>query len=450
MKTWLLAAIGLASVAAAAGIYVQMREGPPVEAALARYGEIRQFVDEQGQTRLPKTHLITMPYNGRIESIDLVEGTGVEAGQMVARVVPLDLELEVAEAKSAVDRLEASIRENDDTTVELTGLRQALNFVESMDRTVEAAQERVKAGQARLDFANKDLKRVRTLAETRARVEEDLNRAELAQVEAQVNYQQDLLVLSALKSMHAATGLMPTVVQQYIDRKQLARAVLEKEKAQAEARLRQAESNRERGVMTSPVDGVVLNRLESNERQVAGGTVLLEIGSLDDLEVEVDVLSQDVVSVKPGQPVDIYGPAVGPREAAGKVSRVYPAGFTKVSSLGVEQQRVKVLIDFEPNELARLRNQRGLGVGYRVRARIYTDQKSRALVIPRSALFRGPAGDWQVFAVEKGVARLRWLTIGLMNDELVEVIKGLDDNDVVILAPETNLTDGTRVSPVLP
>jgi HlyD family secretion protein len=136
--------------------------------------------------------------------------------------------------------------------------------------------------------------------------------------------------------------------------------------------------------------------------------------------------------------------------ARGTVSRIYPAGFTKVSSLGVEQQRVKVIVPFAADELARLRSEQDLGVGFRVRVRIYTAEKSEALVIPRSALFRGPAGDWQVFVVRDGRARLQTVPVGLLNDRLAEVTAELTSEDIVILAPETSLTDGTPVRAVLP
>ena len=130
--------------------------------------------------------------------------------------------------------------------------------------------------------------------------------------------------------------------------------------------------NEQRGEIKSPVDGVVLERLVSDERQVAPGTVLLRIGRLEELQVEADVLSQDVVDVKAGNEVEISGPAIGAIPAHGTVERVYPAGFTKVSSLGVEQQRVKVIISFNASDLERLRHDRGLGTDYRVSVRIIT------------------------------------------------------------------------------
>jgi HlyD family secretion protein len=439
--------IAVLVVAAAIGgfAYAAMNGGELVDSAHVRRGLIREYIDEEGKTRLAESFRITMPFNARIEAIPLVEGTAVEKGQIVAQVVPKDLALQVQVATAAVERLKASIKENDDVTVESTSLQQALNFVISMNRTVDAATERVKSGLARLGYAEKNLTRIRRLAETNAASQDDLDRANVQQVEATVDYRQDVLVQRAMEAAQAATTLMPTAIRQYIARKALSRDVLEKQLAEANIRLEEAERDRDRGAMRSPIDGVVLERAVSNEGQQPAGTLLLRIGRWEDLEIEADVLTQEVVRAKPGSIVQVTGPAIGPDAAEARVTRIYPAGFTKISSLGVEQQRVKVVMKLADKDLARLRKMRDLGVDYRVRVRIITDEKSDALTVPRSALFRGAKGEWKVFAVRDGAAKETVVQIGLANDEHIEVTQGLAANDVVVVAPESNLRDGTRV-----
>ena len=454
MKTILMVA---ALVVVAVGVWLAvafMDGGVPVEVAAVAEGPISEFVDERGKTRLPRTYLVTMPYNGRIEAIETEVGAVVSRGQPLARVVPRDLQLEVAAAGAAVKRLDASIAENEDTSIENTALEQALSYVQSMDLTVAAAGKRVESGSARFNFAKSMYDRKKKLYDNTQNREqplitrEELESAEVRLVESDVDYQQDKLVHSALEAMQAATALVPTLVRQYISRKTLQRAVLTEERAEAQAALQQVQQKQERGVMASPVDGVVLDRAVVNERFLSAGTTLLEVGRLEDLQVETDVLSQDVVRVEVGDRAEVYGPAVGAQPARGVVRQVYPAGFTKVSSLGVEQQRVIVVVELEPQELARLRSERKIGVGYRVRVKIFTDEESSAAQIPRSALFRSAAGGWQVFAVRDGRARLQDVEVGLMNDETVEVASGLRVGEQVILAPETTLTDGDRVSPI--
>lgn len=425
--------------------YSSLTSGVLVEAARVTRGPIREYIDEEAKTRLARTYLVTMPFAGRIEAIDLAEGAAVHKGQVVARIVPLDTELTVEAAKAAVDRLQASIKENDDVTVETTTLEQALNFVDSMNRTVEAAAARVKSGEAKAEYAEKFLARTQRLLTNKSMSENEVDQAKVNQVESQVQHEQDVLVLRAVESLRAATALMPTAVRQYIQRKALSRDVLEKQLAEARINLQQAERDQERGNMASPVEGIVLERVDSNERQFAAGAVLLRIGRWEDLEVEADVLSQEVVRVKPGTPVEISGLAVGPQAAAAAVTLVYPAGFTKVSSLGVEQQRVKVIMRFVAADLQRLRSERELGVDYRVRVRFFTDEHSGTLTIPRSAIFRGADGAWRVFAVRGGRAELQKVQVGLSNDERVEISDGLAENDAVVLAPETNLADGQAI-----
>jgi HlyD family secretion protein len=425
-----------------------MNGGLPVEVAVAERGPIREFVDERGKTRLPQAYNLTMPFDGRISPIEFMEGAPVYKGQVVAQIVPSDLDLSVEAASASVDRLKASIKENDDVSVETTELHQSRSFAESMDRTVEAAKAQVESGKAKLDYSNSNLERIRKMFQTKTATQDEMERAQLNQVQANVEYQQSVLIERATEAIQAATALLPTAVQQYMDRKGLTHDVLKMQLAEAEVRLKQAERDRLRGEIRSPIEGVVLERAISDERQLTSGTPLLKIGRLEDLEVEADILSQDVVNVKEQDPVEISGPAIGHKPAHGIVKRIYPAGFTKISSLGVEQQRVRVVISINKEDLDRLRKNRDLGVDYRVRVRVITADKNDALIVPRSSLFRGGDGRWQLFVVRDGRARLQAVDTGLMNDETVEIASGVQPNDMVVLAPETSLRDGVRVKPI--
>lgn len=450
MKQWMAAAVALLLIVIA--IAASQLGGITVQAAAAQRGSIREYVDEQGKTRLPKVHLITMPFAGRIEAIELTAGEQVQADQEVARVAPQDLADAVAEAEAVVERVRASIAESRDVTVEESAEQQATLFTNSMESTVAAARQRMLAAAARLDYAKTDYGRVESLFRNGAQTQQELDRAKLSFDERQHDYSQDALVLAALQAMQKATDLLPRIISQYTERKSLNTAVLQQQLLGAEARLSQAKLRQRRGSMKSPVSGVVLERLVLNERFVEGGTVLLRIGRLQEMEVEVEVLSEDVVNVHVGNAVEIYGAAIGAEVGGGvvgTVTRVHPAGFTKVSSLGVEQQRVLVIVGFDAPVVEELHTERGVGVDYRVRVRIFTEESQNAVTIPRSALFRGPDGGWQVFAVRGGKAELTSVEVGLMNDERVEIVSGVEEAENVVLAPESNLEDGSRVELVV-
>lgn len=450
VRTWLILG-GLIVGVTAAVAAMALRSGVPVEAASARIDRAWECIDEQAKTRLPETYWITMPYSGRVEPIALSEGALVRRGDPVAQIVPADLRLAVAEARAALREAEASIAQNADDTLERLVLRQAEQYAASMRSAVEAAEAQERSGWAALKYAQRDLARIERLYRKKMETEDNLQLATLRRAQRDVEYRQAVLVHAAMRPLQVATDLLPKTVRRYIARKQLDADVLKQRKAQAAVRLNRARLDRKRGTMTSPVDGVVLRRAVSNERYLAAGATLLEIGQLDNLEVEADVLSVDVVRAQKGDKVEIYGPAIGRRRADdkdhadGEVAKVYPAGFTKISSLGVEQQRVKVIVRFDADDLTWLRAERNLGVGYRVRVRIYTAEKPKALVIPRSALFRGQGGNWQVYAIRDRRARIQDVQVGLINDELVEITSGLSEGEPVVLAPESELTDGARV-----
>ncbi len=388
-----------------------------------------------------------MPFSARLKQIALSEGDAVQAGQVVAQLDSVDLENELAEARAAVERLQALIAENDDHSVEQIIRQQALKFVASMDHTVDAAQARQTAGLARKEYTQRFFERTRDLQDRNASSRDDVELAEVELVERQVDYQQDVLVWKSMQSILAATQLLPEIIDQYVSHKSLQGAVLQKQKAEVEARLQQILQRCERGTLRSPVDGVILAKMVDDEQFVAAGAVLLQIGSLSDLEVEVDVLSQDATRIPADARAQVYGLAAGSDSSAsipGSVRRVYPQAFTKISSLGVEQQRVKVIVQL-PSEARPMLEQFQVGAKYRVRVRIFTRERIDALIIPRSALFRSDSGLWQVFVVSDGRAKLQDVTVGLMNDEHVEVTGGLDDDQEVILAPENALQDGIRV-----
>jgi len=445
-KLWLIIGVTLGGLLLLWLLAELSSSGVEVEAEAARVDTIEEFVDERGKTRLPRTYLITMPYAGRIEPITIEVGRVVKEDDVLARINAEDLELAVAEAGAGFEQAKASLDENQYSELETTLAKQANDFVQSMRAMVSSAVEQTRSSKAALVYAEKDLARIKKLYPTGARTEDEMDEAILDHAQSDAGYRQSWFNHVAFKAMDAATARMPKLIADYVARKKLTGKVLDAQKAQTNVLLKRAKLDRERGVMKSPIDGVVLKRLVTNQRLLSAGTVLLEIGQPETLEIEADVLSLDAGKIKEGQTVEIYGPAIGKPSAAGKVERIHPAGFTKISSLGVEQQRVKVIIRFDEKDLERLREGRNLGVAYRVRVRILTRQKQGALVVPRSALFRGPQSEWQLYAIRGGKARLQDVEVGLINDETVEITKGLKAGERVILAPESNLEDGVRVT----
>jgi len=441
MKWWLVIGAVILS-AGAAGAWSYVSTAMPVTVARAEPGEVPQYVEERGKTRLSNVYRITMPDSGRLERITLEPGDAVKKGDVVALLNARDTELMVDQAEAEVDRLQASIEENDDTSLEVITLQQAVSLLHSMQETVAAAAARVTAGKAHYEYAVTNRERVEQLVERQARSQDDLDQARVAETESSVDYEQDKLVHNAMQALQTVTELLPPFVRKTIERKKLSRAVLEAQLRTAEAALAEAKLNAQRSNMISPIDGVVLRRQYTGPRYLAAGTELLQIGRLADMEIVVDVLTQEAAAVQPGQTVELRTTADSPDVSIGKVKRVEPAGFTKISSLGVEQQRVNVIISIDEQYRDRYN-----GVDYRVWVRIITDRQTSGLRVPRAALFRSPDDQWQLYVVRDGAARLQTVEVGLQNDDYAEIRDGLRDGDLVVLSPPTDLENGSRVEP---
>ncbi|MDA0658171.1 MAG: efflux RND transporter periplasmic adaptor subunit [Planctomycetota bacterium] len=405
MKTRKWTVVLLLGTIAAAVFLAQPSPRTTVQAVAAIRGTIHSYVEERGMTRLPEIHQITMPLQGRIQSIELKEGDPVNIKQIVARMDTSDLDTDQVEATNTVKRYSKNLEQ-----VELA--------IQQAEQTVVASREEHKFHE--IEFA-----RIVRLLEKGSTTESAKNQAELKMIEARTDLRKDELNLSM-----------------YV----LGRGIMELMHNTEQAKLEKVQRDRRRTDIHSPVSGVVLSKAVSNERVLQAGTVLLEIGDPAAIEVEADLLSEDVVGVKIGNTADIEGPAIGAQPVPGTVHRIFPQGFKKVSSLGVEQQRVKTILSFTPAARTMLdKSGHQLGIDYRVSVKIYTAEKSDAIVVPRTAIFRSEAGVWQVFVVRNEIVRRTDVQIGLRNPFLVEVTSGIQEGEMIVVAPESGLTDGQRV-----
>lgn len=407
MWRWILLVLAV-GVGALLWQWQSAAQGVSVDVARAEVGLIRTYVEEQAKTRVPEVFEVTMPLQGRILPIELREGDKVTKGQIVAHMETDDLDTDVIKKQSQVDRL-----------------IQAFASIANRRLTDEL---KVAASKARFEFNRMQEERQKELFAQDATTEVNRQQWELNRIQAENDLRSDEVDAANTALWEAALRLFEAEYKEELD---------------------QAQRNRARADIISPVDGTVLDKTVSNEKVLAAGTVLLEVGDMTQLEIEADVLTQDVVQVKLGDAVSIEGPSIGPEPITGQVSRIYPRGFTKISSLGVEQQRVKVIMSFDTSGLAKLqREERSLGVDYRLRVRIFTNAKADAIKIPRSAIFRNAVGTWQSFVVREGKALLTDVEVGLTNDLEVEITAGLKAGDAVIVAPPADLASGDPVRPL--
>lgn len=426
--------------------FTAMQSGVSVRTAKVEKGSIRAWVEDRAMTTLPFVHNITMPQDGRILPITLEAGHAVSKGQVVAQMDTADLKTALAMADARIAEIQAQIAITEYDEIEKTALVESKKVSTAMEATGKASDELVKANEAELKYSEWNLGMEKKLVKEQATSKQNVRRAQREYGEAESAVASARFMSKATWALAATMELLPKYIHETLGLKNLETDVLNHQLAGARAEREMAVRRLERATMASPVEGVVLRRLVRNEAYLQAGTLLMEIGEMTQLEVTANLLSQDVISVQPGNPVDIYGTAIGTAPIRGTVSRIKPAGFTKVSSLGVDQQRVPVVIAFDRDALEGLKEKgRTLGLAYRVRARIYTEEKKDVLKVPRTALFRGGDNQWQVFSVKNGKAALVPVTLGIVNDEEAAITGGLSDGDTIIIAPPKALRNGDRV-----
>lgn len=384
-----------AALGAALLLWLAMRPDPVrIDVGRVTRGPLVVTVDEEGRTRVRDRYVVAAPVSGRLQRIEREEGDVVAVGDVVARIDPAPLDPRT--------RAQAEAR-----------LEQAL-------ATKRESEARVRQATAALAQAERELLRARKLAAAGTLAEQNRELAELAHT-------------SRVQELGAV--------------REAADAATHEVEA-AEATLLQAREGAVAGdgrvgddsllEVRAPAAGQVLRIPEKSQRVVAVGTPLLEVGDPARLEIVVDVLSADAVKIRPGAAMrlEAWG---GEAALVGRVRRVEPSGFTKLSALGVEEQRVNVIGDFEGEPGA-------LGDGYRLEARIVVWEGDDVLQLPASALFRR-GGEWHVFALDGSVVRLRPVTIGARSSEAAELLSGLAEGDTVVLHPTDKLADGVRVAP---
>ncbi len=386
--------IGVALIAA---VVVLARPQPLlVEVAEVGRGPLVVTVEGEAVTRTREVYVVSAPLAGRLLRLDLEVGDPVAAAEtVVARLLPATPSL-----------LDARTREQ---------RRAAVRTAEAALKLADA--ERARAA-AEVDFARTEYARAQRLVAEEALSPAARDRARLA-----------------LRTAEAALARAEA-------EQEVRRFALENARAQLIEPVDDAAAAPGCCVTVgAPVDGVVLALLEESESIVSAGTPLVEIGDPRALEVVVDVLSRDAVRLEPGARVALTNWG-GEGELAGRVRRIEPTAFTEVSALGIEEQRVNVVVDFT-GPPARWRR---LGHGFRLDASLVVWEAADVLRVPVTALVRGDDGRWQVFRVVAGRARARPVTLGRRNDELAEVRGGLAAGDAVVRFPSARVEDGARVA----
>ncbi|MDX1443627.1 MAG: HlyD family efflux transporter periplasmic adaptor subunit [Gammaproteobacteria bacterium] len=388
-RRYLFAFLAIAAVTAL--VWLAFRPAPVmVETALVDTGHVEQLITEEGRTHVHERYVVSSPVTGYRPRLRWHVGDKMRQGELLVALQPsrstaLDPRSR-AEAEAAVARAESALA---------------------------AAQTNAESAAARVEFTEREYQRLKDLFDAGTISRQQLDAAEYEQRDARAHLR------SAEFSIEVARH--------------------ELEAAQTRLGVAGGEGGGEPIRIMAPTDGVVLAVPVESEGAVQVGQPLLEIGDPATLEVHVDLLTTDAVKLEPGTPVRIvrWG---GDPVLEGEVRLIEPVAFTKVSALGVEEQRARVIIEL----LSPAEQWSSLGDGYRVEAEFIAWQADDTLRVPGSALFRRN-DNWMVYVVEDGVARLRRVSVIERGETRAAVAEGLNAGDEVILYPAATISEGVRV-----
>ena len=375
-------------------LFLGLRPQPVlVEIAEVKHAPLRVTIEEEGVTRLKDRYLVSAPVSGFVRRIEWKVGDLVKQSELLTELEPL--RSNVLDPRS---RAEAEAR--------VAAARSALL----------AAEEQAAAAKADAEHFGDEYQRKLQLSKTRVISDDELSLARAADQRAKALLRSAQFAVDVARYDLDAAG-----TQLKYSAAQDAAGVL-----------------KERVPIKAPVSGRVLKVLRESEGVVNAGTPLLELGDPAALEVAVDVLSFDAVQISPGTPVELG--RWGGDMLIGSVRLVEPVGFTEVSALGVEEQRVWVIVDITSSA----EQWKNLGDGYRVEASFILWEGNDVLQVPNASLFR-TGGEWALFVAEDSHAQLRTVTLGKRNGLHSQIIEGVQEGERVIEHPDNSLADGVRV-----
>lgn len=443
-------AIGVLAIVAL--LIVAFRPAPIlVDVAEVRRGDVQVTVDEEGETRIRKRYVVATPVEGRLGRISLDEGDRVTQGEVIAQLDPLALNSEIAAAQARLRQWQAEKAGVATQRPKAEALSQAEARIRGAIAKQRESQARVAQAQASWSQAQRDHDRNQQLYADGVISRQRKEQAELDAISQQRAWEAAVKAVdNANTEVQAAEAALAILRAEQQDPDYLL-DVYQARIATVQAELTKLTDDAQRTQITAPVDGYVLRVNVESSKYLEAGTPILELGNLQDLEIVVDLLSADAVKVKPGAIMFLehWG---GEATLTAKVRYVEPAAFTKVSALGVEEQRVNVIADFVNSSPTENLPQTGLGDRFRLETKTVVWSGKDVLRIPLSAIFRCESkaqstlsNRWCTFVVENNQARRRQLEVSQRSNFEAVVERGLDEAETVILHPTSEIKPGTKV-----
>lgn len=413
-------------------------KGISVQTIKVTKNNISDYISEDAKTILEKEHTIFTTIDGIVIPNDFKEGDIIKKGQIIAKFDNYNRNEKLSSLNSKL--------------LELNSMIEGVKVVRTKQEEIDTAKLRIKQSQTNLE----------EIAKQKKLVELDFNQAKIDYLRSKKLFQQQAINKSDFEKIEKIYNSLEINLENVRNQESLAfdnlkitelalnkllkgfndndyqRKVYIEQISQIKNEINILDKELSKTSIRSDFSGPVLELYVKDKTVLPSGSKILKIGDVNTIVIESDVLSEEIPQIKVGMSVEISGKALDNKIVFGKVSRIYPIGFTKISALGVEQQRIKVIISFD-NKKFNLRPETSLDV------KIITQEHKKVLTIPERSIFKDK-DKWFVFVLNtENKLELKEVKIGLKNEDNVEIVKGLEENQSIVLEPDNTLKEGQKV-----
>lgn len=402
-----ITSIALIAIIIVFGLYYKIKNDNVVVAEIyeVSLGDISKYVEETGTVKSRGQRIVYSNTIGEVQNINVSEGNEVEKGEIIVQIDSTKANLEIKALEAQIQGLRATYKE----------------AVKPVDKSkIAQVQAKVKNMKINLDEAKRNLENSKKLYEDGAISLDDYKAAQ-----NNLALQENSLKITENELELLKKGASGNIKNKY--EAEVAGLIYKKEIL---------EKNKENLTIKAPANGTITELSIKEGEYVQPGTNILEIGNIKELYVEVDVLASEVIDIKEGGAVIIYSDDLGIDKLEGKVEKVYPKAFSKVSDLGIEQKRVKIDVSIPQNQSLRM--------GYDIDTKFKLWAKTDTLIVPDNSVFNLENSDF-VFVLEDNKAVLRKVEIGLEGEDYIEIKSGLKKGDKVIISPDKDIEEGVTV-----
>lgn len=403
-------------------------------------GNIKEYISEDAKTIFDKEYEISSTISGDIEPLKFEIGDNIKKDQIITNINTFYSKQNLKEILEKENEIKALINNLDKQNPRSEDFKEIKLIIEELENRLKQSEKQIQISKINYekskDFFNrqKELKNQESITDLQYNEAKTSFEISKKQFEISKLEKENILKNISLQKNNYEK------LKERINDNEFQKKALFSQIEQLNIQKNINKNNLKKMSIYSPVSGVITDIFLKDLTTISSGTKIIKISDPKSIEIESDILSDEIFKIKKGQKVEISGKSLNDKTIIGYVKKVFPSGFTKISSLGVEQQRIKIRISFDNKNI-------NLKSGTNLDIKIIVNENNNTIIVPERSIFKDN-NKWKVLSVDNKKVVLKEILIGLKNDDFVEVLKGLSVNDIIIEEPNNNIKEGSLVNSI--